>query len=48
MSKDYKASFEQMKISGNLAAETVDEITSYVKPGVTTDKLNEIQNYHRQ
>ena len=42
MSKDYKASFEQMKIAGNLAAETLDEITSYVKPGVTTNKLDNI------
>ena len=42
MSKDYKASFEQMKISGNLAAETLDEITSYVKHGVTTNRLDNI------
>ena len=42
MSKDYKASFEQMKIAGNLAAETLDEVTSYVKPGVTTNKLDNI------
>ena len=42
MSKDYKASFEQMKIAGNLAAETLDEVISYVKPGVTTNKLDNI------
>ena len=42
MSKDYKTSFEQMKIAGNLAAETLDEVTSYVKPGVTTNKLDNI------
>jgi len=38
----YKESFEQIKVAGGLAAETLDEITSYVKPGVTTDKLDKI------
>ena len=40
MSIDYKESFEQIKIAGSLAAETLDEITSYVKTGVKTDKLD--------
>ena len=34
---NYKESFEQIKIAGSLAAETLDEVTAYVKPGVTTD-----------
>ena len=42
MSSAYKESFEQIKIAGALAAETLDEITSYVKPGITTDKLDRI------
>ena len=42
MSKDYKEAFEQMEIAGSLAAETLDEVTSYVKPGVSTDKLDKI------
>jgi len=42
MSSAYKESFEQIKIAGSLAAETLDEITSYVKPGITTDKLDRI------
>ena len=42
MSSNYKESFEQIKIAGNLAAGTLDEVTSYVKPDVTTDKLNKI------
>jgi len=42
MSNDYKESFEQLKIAGALAADTLDEITSYVVPGVTTDKLDNI------
>ena len=42
MNTDYKESFEQMRIAGVLAAKTLDEITSYVKPGVATDKLDKI------
>jgi len=42
MSADYKESFEQIKIAGALAAETLDEVTSYVKPGINTDKLDKI------
>ena len=42
MNSNYKESFEQIKIAGSLAAETLDEVTSYVKPDVTTDKLNKI------
>ena len=42
MNADYKESFEQIKIAGNLAAETLDEVTSYVVPGVTTEKLDKI------
>ena len=42
MSSNYKESFEQIKIAGNLAAGTLDEVTSYVKPGIATDKLDKI------
>jgi methionyl aminopeptidase len=42
MSLDYKESFEQIEIAGSLAAKTLDEVTSYVKPGVTTGKLDKI------
>ena len=31
-----KRSFEQIKIAGAVAAKTLDEVTSYVKPGVAT------------
>ena len=40
MSIDYKESFEQIKIAGALAAKTLDEVTSYVKPGINTDELD--------
>ena len=42
MYNNYKESFEQIKIAGCLAAETLDEVTSYVKPGVTTNRLDKI------
>ena len=42
MSNDYKESFEQIKIAGSLAAETLDEITKFIKPGVSTDELDKI------
>ena len=34
--------FEGMRKAGRLAAETLDYITPYVVPGVTTDKLNDL------
>ena len=42
MITDYKESFEQIKIAGSLAADTLDEITSYVQPGISTNKLDKI------
>jgi methionine aminopeptidase, type I (EC 3.4.11.18) len=42
MNNNYKESFEQIKIAGSLAAETLDEVTPYVVPGVATDKLDKI------
>ena len=42
MSSNYKESFDQIKIAGSLAADALDEVTSYVKPEVTTAKLDKI------
>ena len=42
MSSNYKESFEHIRIAGTLAANTLDEITSYVMPGVTTSKIDKI------
>jgi len=42
MINNYKESFEQIRIAGGLAAETLDELTPYVKPGITTEKLDKI------
>ena len=42
MSNNYKEKFEQMKIAGGLAADTLDEVAKFVKPGVTTSILDKI------
>jgi methionyl aminopeptidase len=42
MNENYQEKFIGMKKAGSLAAETLDEITSYVKPGVTTNELDKI------
>ena len=42
MSSNYKESFDQIKIAGSLAADALDEVTSYVKPEVKTAKLDKI------
>ena len=42
MNNNFKESFEQTKIAGSLAAGTLDEVTSFVKPGITTDQLDKI------
>ena len=42
MNSNYKESFEQIKIAGALAADALDEVTSYITPGVTTNKIDKI------
>ena len=42
MNKDDQEKFIGVKKAGSLAAQTLDEITSYVKPGTSTGKLDKI------
>ena len=42
MNKADQEKFIGMKKAGSLAAQTLDEITSYVKPGISTSKLDKI------
>ncbi len=42
MNNNQKESFEKIRIAGSLAASALDEVTPYVKPGVTTSKLDKI------
>ena len=42
MNKNYFEVFEKMRIAGKLAAKTLDKVTSFVKPGVSTNFLDKI------
>jgi len=42
MNNIQKESFEKIRIAGSLAASALDVVTPYVKPGVTTSKLDKI------
>ena len=37
---------EKMRVAGRLASEVLDYITPFVKPGVTTDELDNV--FHRR
>ena len=39
---DYSEKFEKMRIAGNLAAKTLDMITDYIKPGINTNKVDQL------
>ena len=34
--------FQKMRLAGNLASKTLDMITDYIKPGITTEKIDQI------
>ena len=42
MNKNNLEKFEKMKVAGNLAARTLDMITEYVKPGISTNKIDNL------
>ena len=42
MKNNHQEAFEKMRESGKLASSALDEVTSYVKPGVTTEFLDKI------
>jgi len=39
---NYSEKFEKMKSAGKLASQTLDMLTDYVKPGISTDKIDEL------
>ena len=39
---DYKEKFEKMRVAGKRASETLDMLTDYIKPGVSTDKIDKL------
>ena len=39
---NYSEKFEKMRNAGKLASQTLDMLTEYVKPGISTDKIDEL------
>ena len=39
---NYSEKFEKMRVAGKLAAECLDMITEYIKPGITTNKIDKL------
>ena len=42
MSNNYLDKFEKMRVAGKLASKTLDMITDYIKPGINTNKIDEL------
>ena len=42
MNKNYSEKFEKMSIAGKLEAQTLDMITEYIKPGISTNKIDQL------
>ena len=38
----YKEKFEKMRIAGNLASRTLDMLTEFIKPGISSDKIDQL------
>jgi methionyl aminopeptidase len=39
---NYLEKFDKMRVAGNLAAKTLDMLTDYIKPGISTDYINKL------
>ena len=39
---NYSEKFEKMRIAGKVASKTLDMITDHIKPGITTEKIDQI------
>ena len=44
---DYTEKFEKMRAAGNVAARTLDMLTDHIKPGISTDELDNLGYDHR-
>ena len=42
MNKNFSEKFEKMSVAGKLAAQTLDMITEYIKPGISTNKIDQL------
>ena len=39
---NYSEKFDKMRKAGSLASSTLDMITSYIKPGISTNRIDEL------
>ncbi len=42
MTKSYSEKFNKMREAGKLASRTLDMLTDYIKPGISTDKIDQL------
>tara|TARA_B100000131_G_scaffold321374_1_gene371932 strand:- start:860 stop:1633 length:774 start_codon:yes stop_codon:yes gene_type:complete len=42
MTKNYFEKFEKMRVAGKLASKTLDMLIDYVKPGISTEKIDQL------
>ena len=42
MSNNYTEKFEKMRIAGKLASQTLDMLTDFIKPGISTEKIDNL------
>tara|TARA_Y100001970_G_scaffold7356_1_gene8396 strand:+ start:1781 stop:2554 length:774 start_codon:yes stop_codon:yes gene_type:complete len=42
MNDNYSEKFEKMRVAGKLASQTLDMITDFIRPGISTNKIDQI------
>ena len=42
MSNNYSEKFEKMRIAGRLASKTLDMLTGFIKPGISTEEIDKL------
>ena len=42
MNNNYSEKFDKMRSAGKLAAQTLDMITNFIKPGISTNKIDQL------
>jgi len=42
MINNYSEKFEKMRIAGKIASQTLDMLTNFIKPGITTNKIDKL------
>ena len=42
MNEDYKEAFEKTRVAGSIAAGALDEVAKIIKPGIKTNKIDEV------